>query len=96
MKDNILNEEYEKKSELLKIIGHPIRLCILYNLYKQGSKNVTTMQDCLDIPQSTVSQHLAKLKSVGVIKGNKNGTEIKYELIDELVVEILDVLFNNK
>ncbi|MFZ7132366.1 MAG: ArsR/SmtB family transcription factor [Eubacteriales bacterium] len=78
---------------MLKILGHPIRLCIVNGLYKKGSCNVTYMQECLALPQSTVSQHISKLKSAGVIKGKKNGTEICYEIVDATVVKILDVLF---
>ncbi|HEX2953538.1 MAG TPA: metalloregulator ArsR/SmtB family transcription factor, partial [Bacillota bacterium] len=53
------------KAELLKSIAHPIRLCIVKGLIEQGECNVNTMQDCLQIPQSTLSQHLAKLRDLG-------------------------------
>ena len=33
--------------------------------------NVTKIQECLAIPQSTVSQHLVKLKAAGIIEGKK-------------------------
>lgn len=50
------------------------------------------MQECLNIPQSTVSQHLSKLKNAGIIKGYKRGTEITYELVDDKIKQLLNVL----
>jgi len=34
---------YEKSSDLLKAIAHPIRLQILHRLYKDESSNVTSL-----------------------------------------------------
>ena len=41
------------------------------------------------MPQSTISQHLQKLKSVGIIKGERNGLEIVYEVVDERAEKII-------
>jgi len=56
-------EKYEKKAEMLKALAHPIRLCIAKGLI-DGKCNVNNMQECLNISQSNVSQHLAKLKAL--------------------------------
>lgn len=87
-------ERYEEAAELLKAIAHPIRLCIVKGLSEKGPCNVTHMYDCLDIPQSTVSQHIAKLKSAGIIKGHRRGTEIDYELCSEKVALIAKLLIS--
>lgn len=80
-------------AELLKIIAHPVRLCIVKGLLEKGSCNVSHMQSCLDIPQSTVSQHLQKLKSAGIIEGRRNGLEINYCVVDERVIKLVKTLF---
>jgi DNA-binding transcriptional ArsR family regulator len=54
--------DYERKAELLKILGHPVRLCIVNGLITKEC-NVTGIQDCLKLPQSTISQHLGILKA---------------------------------
>ncbi|HOH70370.1 MAG TPA: ArsR family transcriptional regulator, partial [Sedimentibacter sp.] len=45
--------------------------------------------------QPTVSQHLSKLKSAGILSAERNGTEIYYQIINEeikkLIIQILDV-----
>ena len=86
--------EFESASELLKLLGHPARLCILIGILEKENTgcNVTYMQSCLNIPQSTVSQHLSKLKAAGLIKGERNGLEIQYKVINDDVVKIIDAL----
>ena len=84
----------EEQAELLKVIAHPVRLCIALGLWRSGSCNVTHMQCCLEVPQSTVSQHLGKLRQAGIIEGERNGLEITYRLKDERVKAILSCLFS--
>ncbi|NBI05482.1 ArsR/SmtB family transcription factor [Senegalia massiliensis] len=80
---------FDKKSEILKSLAHPIRLCIVHGLMEQEGRNVSTIQSCLNAPQSTISQHLAKLKAAGIIEGKRNGTEINYYVIDEDAKKII-------
>lgn len=68
----------EEKAELLKALAHPVRLCIVRNLIETGGCNVTKIQGCLSMPQSTISQHLSKLKAYGIVEGIRSGTEINY------------------
>lgn len=84
----------KEQAELLKVIAHPVRLCIARGLWRSGSCNVTHMQCCLEVPQSTVSQHLGKLRQAGIIEGERNGLEITYRLKDERVKAILSCLFS--
>lgn len=84
--------EVERKAEILKTIGHPARLCILLKLIK-GAQNVSEMQGCLNLPQSTVSQHLATLRAKGLIKGERKGTEVIYAISDESIKNIVQALF---
>ncbi len=86
------NEKLQNNSELLKVIAHPVRLCIIRRLIKNPC-NVSEMHICLAKPQSTISQHLAKLKAARIIKGERNGTHICYRVINEEVKEIISVLF---
>lgn len=49
-------KELQDMAEMLKALAHPVRLCIARGLWRNGSCNVTHMQNCLEAPQSTVSQ----------------------------------------
>ncbi|BAH05429.1 hypothetical protein CKR_0378 [Clostridium kluyveri NBRC 12016] len=85
--------KYAEVSEILKVMAHPIRLCVIKGLLETGSCNVSHMQQCLNIPQSTLSQHLQKLKAAGIIKGMRNGVEINYKVCNELVIDLVNALF---
>lgn len=89
-------KKYNEVSELLKVLAHPVRLCIVKGLLKKGRCNVTYMQDCLDMPQSTVSQHLQKLRAAGIIEGERNGLEINYRVCDERIEKLIKVLLDEE
>jgi ArsR family transcriptional regulator len=86
-------EEYNEAAELLKVLAHPVRLCIVKGLLEKGECNVTNMYSCMDAPQSTVSQHIQKLKSAGIIEGRRNGLEIYYHIKNEKMKELIKLLF---
>lgn len=83
-----------QKSELFKSLAHPVRLCILAMLIKEKESNVTDIQCCLDVPQPTVSQHLAKLKSAGILSTERNGTEIIYKIANDEVKNLIIQILN--
>ena len=83
---------YEKKAGLLKALAHPYRLCIVKGLM-ENSCCVSKIQKCLNLPQSTISTHLSRLKSCGIIEGIRSGTEICYKIINDDVEKIIDALF---
>ncbi|MDV3426604.1 MAG: metalloregulator ArsR/SmtB family transcription factor [Bacillota bacterium] len=89
-------KEYSEIAELLKVIAHPVRLCIINGLINKGKCNVGYMQNCLDLPQSTISTHLSKLRAYGIIEGERNGLEISYRVKDERVIKIVNDLITNK
>ncbi|MGH4139839.1 ArsR/SmtB family transcription factor [Clostridium sp.] len=86
-------QQYTEIAELLKALAHPVRICIIRGLMSKGSCNVSYMQDCLNIPQSTVSQHLQKLKSLGIIKGERDGLQINYKICNETIVNVVNAMF---
>lgn len=80
------------KAELLKTIAHPVRLCIIQGLLAKGECNVNHIQACLKIPQSTLSQHLARLRSAGVVQGRRQGTEVFYQVVNDEAARVVKVL----
>ncbi|ADL13541.1 ArsR/SmtB family transcription factor [Acetohalobium arabaticum] len=81
------------KAKILKALSHPARLCIVKRLLKVDSCNVSDLQTCMEMPQSTVSQHLAKLRNAGIISGERNGVEINYSVVSDDAQGIINVLF---
>ena len=91
-------ELFMKKAELLKVLGHPQRLCIVKVLCEKKEVTVSDMQECLDEVQPMVSQHLSKLKAARIIEGRRVGTNIYYSICNEemklQVQRIINNLFN--
>ena len=87
--------DYEREAEILKVLGHPVRLRIVAGLMSQ-SCNVKRIWECLELPQATVSQHLALLKNKGIIEGQRDGVEVFYRVVSPIVKEIIISLLKNK
>lgn len=83
--------KYSEIAEILKVLAHPVRLCIVKGLLESGGCTVTRIQSCIGAPQSTISQHMQKLRTAGIIEGTRNGTEICYRLCNEKAAEIIKI-----
>ncbi|MFO7815346.1 MAG: metalloregulator ArsR/SmtB family transcription factor [Halanaerobiales bacterium] len=96
--ENIIKdmEQIKEKAKLIKAISHPIRLCVVKGLMESEGYNVSKMQSCLEIPQSTLSQHLTKLKDLGIIEGQRDGVEIKYYVKNDEVKKIVNTIFDKE
>lgn len=85
-------KDLESKAEMLKAIAHPVRLCIVKNLIESEGSNVTQMKNCLGKPQSTISQHLAKLRAAGIVEGRRSGVEVEYFVVGENIKKLVQIL----
>jgi len=83
-----INREFAEEAEVLKVLGHPIRLKIVAGLCTKEC-NVKHIWECLGLPQATVSQHLALLKNKGIISGKREGVEVHYSVIHPLAKKII-------
>lgn len=83
--------EYETRARLLKALSHPTRLAIVHGLL-ENECCVGKMQECLAIPQPTVSMHLKALRAEGIIEGVRRGTTICYKVVDPRAAELVRTL----
>jgi ArsR family transcriptional regulator len=72
-------------------LSDPTRLQILYALHEKP-RNVTAMAKTLNIPQSTISRHLAVLRQRSLVTSQRNGMTVTYSLSDSRVIEVLDLM----
>jgi len=86
------DQDYDRESEILKVLGHPIRLKIVAGLMSQ-SCNVKKIWECLGLPQATVSQHLALLKNKDIISGRREGVEVFYQVTSPEAKRIVGAIF---
>jgi ArsR family transcriptional regulator, virulence genes transcriptional regulator len=68
-------EIFERQSRICKAFANPIRLYILHQLGKQDW-SVTELQQMLGISIPNISQHLAILKSAGVVVTRREGKRV--------------------
>lgn len=85
-------QNFDREAEILKVLGHPVRLKIVAGLMSQTC-NVKKIWECLQLPQATVSQHLALLKNKGVIEGRRDGVEVFYHVVSDDARRIVSSLF---
>lgn len=80
---------FGRASRLLKVLGHPARLQILY-FVEVGEETVTAIQNHVGLTQAMTSQHLKLLHNAGVIQRRRQGTSILYSLNPNLGRSLLE------
>jgi DNA-binding transcriptional ArsR family regulator len=68
-----------KASELMKTLGHKDRLMVLCHLIS-GEKSVGELAKLLDIPQSPLSQHLARMRKESLVTTRRDAQTIYYSI----------------
>jgi len=88
--------ELETAANILAKIGNPTRLRIVRLLVRAGDDGlpVGAIQKQLGIPGSTLTHHIAHLKSAGVIRQQRRQATLicnmEYELLRELVAYLTE------
>ncbi|HOD11697.1 MAG TPA: metalloregulator ArsR/SmtB family transcription factor [Candidatus Omnitrophota bacterium] len=83
--------DYQKESDILKALAHPMRLRMVEGLIKDHC-NVTKIVEKTGLPQSTISQHLGILKKAGILTPEKKGVETCYHVTHDKVKKIIHML----
>lgn len=90
----------EELAALTRAVGHPARVAILRFLTKQKTSCCGDVTTCIDLAQSTVSQHLKVLLEAGLIErrgqGTKNCYSICVERFERLKAGIDEILADDK
>lgn len=79
------------QAEVLKTLASPRRLEILHRL-AIGPRGVSQLADELRVSQPNVSQHLAVLRSAGVVDAERDGREVRYRLSDPDVMTACGIM----
>lgn len=84
-------KDIEKINKILKALSHPDRLKIVIGLYHDEC-NVSNCQKKMQIPQSTVSQHLRVIKEAGIAISKRKGNEVCYQVVNEFVIDLIKLI----
>ena len=88
-----LETHSEEAADLLSAMGNQKRMMILCNL-ASGEMQVVALAEKVDLSQSALSQHLAKLRSRNLVKTRREAQAIYYSINSEPVLEMLRTLSN--
>jgi DNA-binding transcriptional ArsR family regulator len=86
-----MDEITELQATVLKALANPIRLELLH-LLADGPTPVSQLAAALGISQPNVSQHLAVLRSTGLVEADRGGREARYRLTDPDVLVACSVM----
>jgi len=86
-----MDEITRLQADVLKVLAHPVRLQILH-LLADGPVEVGRLAAATAASQPNVSQHLAVLRSAGLVEPDRHGREIRYRLTDPDVIRACSVM----
>ena len=70
----------DESTSTLKAFADPVRLRLLNLLSDDREICVCHLHEALELPQPTVSRHLAYLRKAGVVTGRKEGLWVHYRM----------------
>jgi DNA-binding transcriptional ArsR family regulator len=88
-----LTSKSEEASDFLLLLANAQRLRILCAL-REGERSVTSLGDVVDLSQSALSQHLARLRQSGVVSTRRDAQTIYYSIRDKRAGQLLEVMYD--
>lgn len=86
-----LKKDYRTLAFLAKSLADENRLRILFCV-NNGKKSVSRIVEELNLSQPLVSHHLKELRRALLVKVERNGPFVLYEVVDKRIIEILSKL----
>jgi ArsR family transcriptional regulator len=88
-------EQIAKYADMFSAMGTEPRLRIMQSLLQAHPEGLVVgeIQEELDIPNSTLSHHLDKLRNEGLVRVSRESTFLRYTANTEALQEILGFLY---
>lgn len=90
-KEDIKKADFSKQADILKCIGHPVRLKIIVGLIKNECC-VKDIWECMDMPQPVISQHLSVLRNKGIVRAKREGNKTIYSVKNFLASKVAELI----
>jgi predicted transcriptional regulator len=97
-RSDIFTRDINRTAELAKAFAHPARITIIKHLIEVNGCIVNDLVEVIGLSQSTISQHLKELKSIGIVKGEIEGPRMCYCINQEVwkeAREVFEVIFDS-
>ena len=86
-----LNNKAAEAARLLTALANERRLAILCQLI-EGERSVGSLVEAVGLTQSALSQHLAKLRTVGIVATRRDAQTIYYRLASAAAGSLMKTL----
>lgn len=84
-----VDEQVRLAAESFRLLADPTRIRVLWALL-HGESSVACLAELAGATPTAVSQHLAKLRLAGLVRGRREGTFVYYSAADDHVRRLLD------
>ena len=84
-------ERYRLHAEICKVLTDPKRLMLLDAL-RGGERSVGELAGAIGVTLPNASQHLAVLRSAGLVDGRRTGTTVNYRLAEPAIATACDII----
>lgn len=88
-----IQDNAERAAGFLKGLASSHRLLILCQLV-EGEKSVTELIETTGLAQTSMSQHLSKLKDEEIVTFRREHRTLYYRIDNDAVLKIMDVLYH--
>ena len=86
-----LDQNRNRTAAIAKALADPKRLCVVEEL-AAGERSVGDLSRCIGCQVPNMSQHLAVLRSAGIVESRREGSTVFYRLVDPAVLEAYRLL----
>lgn len=87
-----LQEGAAKAAAMLRAVGNPHRLLLLCLLIEYGEMSVGALQGYVDLSQSALSQHLARMREEGLVTYRREAQTLYYRIEHPDVAKLVATL----
>jgi DNA-binding transcriptional ArsR family regulator len=91
--DSKMLRKYQMQATILKSVAHPTRIFLLEELAQQ-ERCVCELAELVGADISTVSRHLTILKNAGIVRDDKRGVQVYYNLQAPCALSFLSCVEN--
>ena len=81
-----------RAAALLRVVGNEHRLLVLCLLIERGEASVGTLLEQVELSQSALSQHLARMRDEGLVTFRRDAQTLYYRIADPAAEKLVAAL----
>ena len=82
----------DRSAAVARALSDPKRLCVLELLADGGERSVGDLSRCVGCQVPNMSQHLAVLRTAGIVTSRREGSTVLYRIADSSILELVGAL----